>query len=139
MMAAHHGRDQVGYVKMGAKRDGTFTALHVRILQDIGAYSMFLGPMIPSLGSFVMPGCYRWDAVRTDITGVFTNKMATDAIRGAGRPEATHMIEVALDQLANELDIDPVEIRRRNFIPKEEFPYETPYGIVYDSGDYHAA
>jgi aerobic carbon-monoxide dehydrogenase large subunit len=136
MMAAHHGRDQVGYVKMGAKRDGTFTALHVRILQDIGAYSMFLGPMIPSLGSFVMPGCYRWDAVRTDITGVFTNKMATDAIRGAGRPEATQYVEVMVEQMAHELGIDRLELRRRNFVPKEEFPYPTAVGMTYDSGDY---
>jgi carbon-monoxide dehydrogenase large subunit len=97
---------------------------------------MFLGPLIPSLGAFVMPGCYRWQAVRTDITGVYTNKMGTDAIRGAGRPEATHYIEVMVEQMASELGIDRLELRRRNFIPKEEFPYDTPVGMTYDSGDY---
>jgi carbon-monoxide dehydrogenase large subunit len=139
MMVSHHGRDQIAYVKMGAKRDGTLTAFHARILADLGAYHQLLTPLIPSLGGYVMTGVYKIPVVHTDVTGVFTNKFATDAIRGAGRPEATHMIEVTLDQMAQELGISPVEIRRRNFIPKEEFPYETPYGIVYDSGDYHAA
>ena len=108
----------------------------MQIIADLGAYSMFLGPLIPSLGAFVMTGCYRWHAVRTDITGVFTNKMGTDAIRGAGRPEATHYIEVMVDQMADELGIDRLELRRRNFIAKEEFPYDTAVGMTYDSGDY---
>ena len=138
MAATHHGRDQIAYVKMGASRDGRFAGLHVRIIADLGGYAMFLGPLIPSLGAFVMPGCYRWDAVRTDITGVFTNKMGTDAIRGAGRPEATHYIEVMVDQMAAELGVDRLELRRRNFIPKEEFPFDTPVGMTYDSGDYQA-
>jgi carbon-monoxide dehydrogenase large subunit len=137
MMVSHHGRDQIATVRMGAMRDGTLTGMHVRILADMGAYLMLLTPLIPSLGAFVMTGCYRWKSVRTDITGVFTNKMPTDAIRGAGRPEATHMIEVVLDQLAAELGIDRLELRRRNFIPKEDFPAETALGMVYDSGDYH--
>jgi len=136
MLAAHHGRDQVATIKIGAKRDGTITALHADIVADMGAYLMLLTPTIPSLGAFVMSGCYKIPAVRTDITGVFTNKMATDAIRGAGRPEATHMIEVGLDQLAAELDMDRLELRRRNFIPKEDFPAEVAVGVVYDSADY---
>jgi carbon-monoxide dehydrogenase large subunit len=136
MATAHHGRDQIAYVKMGARQDGTFTALHVRIVADFGAYMMLLTPLIPSLGAFVMAGCYRWDAVRTDITGVFTNKMATDAIRGAGRPEATHYIEVMIDQMAQELGLDRVELRRKNFIPAGDFPAETAVGMVYDSGNY---
>ena len=139
MAAAHHGRDQIAYVKMGARRDGTFTALHVKIIADLGGYAMFLGPLIPSLGAFVMTGAYRWDAVRTDITGVYTNKMGTDAIRGAGRPEATHYIEIMVEQMAAELGIDRLELRRRNFIGKEEFPYTTPIGMTYDSGDYAGA
>jgi aerobic carbon-monoxide dehydrogenase large subunit len=138
MAVSHHGRDQIAYVRMGASRDGSFNALHVRIIADLGAYSLFLGPLIPSLGAFVMPGCYRWQAVRTDITGVFTNKTGTDAIRGAGRPEATHYIEVMVDQMAAELGIDRLELRRRNFVPKEEFPFETAVGMTYDSGDYQA-
>jgi carbon-monoxide dehydrogenase large subunit len=137
MMVSHHGRDQIAIVRMGATRDGTLTGLHVQITADMGAYLMLLTPLIPSLGAFVMTGCYRWKSVRTDITGVFTNKVPTDAIRGAGRPEATHMIEVVLDQLAAELGIDRLELRRRNFIPKEDFPAETALGMVYDSGDYH--
>ena len=83
-----------------------------------------------------MSGCYKIPAVQTDIVGVFTNKCPTDAIRGAGRPEATHMIEVTLDQMAAELGMDPLEIRRKNFIPKEDFPAEVAIGIIYDSGDY---
>ena len=122
MSVAHQGRDQISHVRMGAKKDGTITAWHVKILADFGAYNMILTPLIPSLGAFVMGGCYSIPNVRTDIVGVFTNKCPTDAIRGAGRPEATQMIEVTLDQLAHELGIDPIEIRRKNFIPKENFP-----------------
>ena len=137
MSVAHQGRDQIAQVKMGAKRDGTLTAFHVKILADFGAYNMILTPLIPSLGAFVMGGCYKIPNVQTDITGVFTNKCPTDAIRGAGRPEATQMIEVTLDQVAHELGMDPLEIRRRNFIPKEDFPAAVATGVVYDSGDYH--
>jgi carbon-monoxide dehydrogenase large subunit len=136
MAVTHQGRDQIAYVKMGAKRDGTITALHVRIIADFGAYNMLLTPAIPALGAFVMSGCYKIPAVHTDIVGTFTNKCPTDAIRGAGRPEATHMIEVTLEQVAAELGMDPLEIRRKNFFAKEDFPAETAIGIVYDSGDY---
>jgi aerobic carbon-monoxide dehydrogenase large subunit len=136
MAVAHQGRDQISYVKMGAKRDGTVTAFHVKIIADFGAYNMLLTPLIPSLGAFVMGGCYAIPAVQTDIVGVFTNKCPTDAIRGAGRPEATHMVEVTLDQMAHELGISPVEIRRKNFIPKDSFPHAVATGVVYDSGDY---
>ncbi|MDQ3849766.1 MAG: molybdopterin-dependent oxidoreductase [Actinomycetota bacterium] len=136
MAITHHGRDQVDYVRMGARSDGTITAFHIKIIADVGAYYGLLTPMIPELGAFVMTGPYRIPAVKTDIVGVFTNKYFTDAIRGAGRPEMTHALEVTIDQLAQEVGMDPVEIRRRNFIPREEFPYETPYGITYDSGAY---
>ena len=136
MQVSHHGRDQVAYVKIGATRDGKITAFHTRILADMGAYLMLLTPTIASLGAFVMSGCYDTPAVQTDITGVFTNKMGTDAIRGAGRPEATQMIEVTLDQLAHELGMDPLELRRKNFIAADSFPHEVAYGVVYDSGNY---
>ena len=136
MSVTHQGRDQIAQVKMGAKRDGTITAFHVKILADFGAYNMILTPLIPSLGAFVMGGCYKIPNVQTDIVGVFTNKCPTDAIRGAGRPEATHMIEVTLDQLAAELGMDSLEIRRKNFIPKEDFPAAVATGVVYDSGNY---
>jgi aerobic carbon-monoxide dehydrogenase large subunit len=136
MQVSHHGRDQVAYVKIGATRDGKITAFHTRILADMGAYLMLLTPTIASLGAFVMSGCYDTPAVQTDITGVFTNKMGTDAIRGAGRPEATQMIEVTLDQLAHELGMDPLDLRRKNFIAADSFPHEVAYGVVYDSGNY---
>jgi carbon-monoxide dehydrogenase large subunit len=136
MAVTHQGRDQVATVKMGAKSDGTITAFHVKIIADFGAYNMLLTPLIPSLGAFVMGGVYKIPAVQTDITGVFTNKCPTDAIRGAGRPEATHMVEVTLDQVAHELGMDRTEIRRKNFIPKEDFPAAVATGVIYDSGDY---
>jgi carbon-monoxide dehydrogenase large subunit len=136
MLTCHHGRDQVDYVRMGATREGKLTALHVKIIADFGAYFGMLTPTIPELGAFVMTGVYDIPAVQTDIVGAFTNKCMTDAIRGAGRPEATHLIEVCMDQLAAELDIDRLELRRRNFIPADSFPHEVAYGIVYDSGNY---
>jgi aerobic carbon-monoxide dehydrogenase large subunit len=136
MATTHQGRDQISYTKMGAKRDGTITAFHVKIIADFGAYNMLLTPLIPSLGAFVMGGCYKIPNVQTDITGVFTNKVPTDAIRGAGRPEATHMLELTLDGMAHELGMDRLEIRRKNFIPAEDFPAEVATGVIYDSGDY---
>jgi aerobic carbon-monoxide dehydrogenase large subunit len=139
LMASVHGRDQIDHVKMGAKRDGTITGLHIRLIADLGAYHQLLTPFIPSFTAFVASGCYKISAVQTDIVGVFTNKAPTDATRGAGRPEATHLIEVTIDQLAHELDMDPLELRRKNFIPKEDFPAAVAVGVVYDSGDYHGA
>ena len=136
MAYTHHGRDQVAHITMGAKSDGTVTGVKARIVADLGAYFQILTPFIPELGFPVAGGCYKFEAIDLHFTGVFTNKFATDAIRGAGRPEMTHWIEVMMDRLALEVDSDPVEIRRKNFIPKDAFPYETPLGIVYDSGDY---
>src|ERR1700722_1140440 len=136
MQVTHQGRDQISQTKMGAKRDGTITAFHVKILADFGAYNMILTPLIPSLGAFVMGGCYAIPNVQTDIIGVFTNKCPTDAIRGADRPEATHMIELTLDALAHELQMDPLELRRKNFIPADAFPAAVATGVIYDSGDY---
>jgi carbon-monoxide dehydrogenase large subunit len=137
MAASIHGRDQIDYVKMGVKRDGTITGIHINVIADLGAYYLLLTPFIPSFTAFVAGGCYKIPRVRTDITGVFTNKFPTDATRGAGRPEATHLLEVMVDQAAAEIGISPVDIRRKNFIPKDEFPAEVAVGVVYDSGDYH--
>src|SRR5215210_2953116 len=123
MTTSHHGRDQINYVKLGAKRDGTLTACQLRV--------------IPELGFPVAGGCYRIPNIDLHFTGVFTNKMPTDAIRGAGRPEMTYWVELMMDRLADELGMDRLDLRRKNFIPKEEFPFETALGIVYDSGDYH--
>jgi carbon-monoxide dehydrogenase large subunit len=137
MASTIHGRDQIDYVKMGVKRDGTITGIHINVIADLGAYFLLLTPFIPSFTAFVAGGCYKIPRVRTDIIGVFTNKFPTDATRGAGRPEATHLLEMMVDQAAAEIGMSPVEIRRKNFIPKEDFPAEVAVGVVYDSGDYH--
>ncbi len=136
MMAAHQGRDQINYVTLGAKRDGTLTGCRARIVADLGAYQLLITPFIPTLGFPVMGGCYKVPAIDITIEGVFTNKVCTDAIRGAGRPEATYWIELAMDKLARELGMDPLELRRKNFIGKDEFPFTTALGITYDSGNY---
>ena len=139
MTSTIHGRDQIDYVKIGAKRDGTITGLDVRAICDLGAYYTLLTPFIPCFTGFVISGCYKIPNLNFTAVGVFTNKMATDATRGAGRPEATHLIEVMIEQLAAELGLDPLEVRRKNFIPKEDFPAEVALGLVYDSGDYHGS
>ncbi len=105
-------------------------------MADLGAYQLLLTPFIPTLGFPVMGGCYKIPAIDVTIDGVFTNKFCTDAIRGAGRPEATYWIELTMDKLAAELGMDPLELRRKNFIGKDEFPFTTALGITYDSGDY---
>ncbi len=139
MSSTIHGRDQIDYVKVGAKRDGTITGLECTAIADLGAFYTLLTPFIPCFTGFVISGCYKIPNLNFKAIGVFTNKMATDATRGAGRPEATHLIEVMIEQLAAELDMDPLELRRKNFIPKEDFPAEVAIGLVYDSGDYHGS
>jgi len=139
MAATHHGRDQICYVKLGAKSDGTLTGCQCRIVADLGAYHLLLTPFIPTLGFPVTGGPYRIPAIDLTIDGVFTNKFPTDAIRGAGRPEMTYWIELTMDKLAKELGIDHLELRRRNFPSPDEFPFETALGINYDSGDYAGA
>jgi aerobic carbon-monoxide dehydrogenase large subunit len=136
MTSAHHGRDQINYVTLGAKRDGTITGCRVRVVADLGAYQLLLTPFIPELGFPVMGGCYKIPAIDITFEGVFTNKMCTDAIRGAGRPEATYWIELMMDKLARELGMDPLELRRKNFVGQDEFPFTTALGITYDSGNY---
>jgi carbon-monoxide dehydrogenase large subunit len=139
MSSSIHGRDQIDYVKVGAKRDGTITGIDCTVIADFGAFYTMLTPFIPSFGGFVISGCYKIPNLNFTVKGVFTNKMATDATRGAGRPEATHLIEVMVEQVAFELGIDPLEVRRKNFIPKEDFPATVAVGITYDSGDYHGS
>jgi CO/xanthine dehydrogenase FAD-binding subunit len=139
MSSTIHGRDQIDYVKIGAKRDGTITGLECKAIADLGAYYTLLTPFIPCFTGFVISGCYKIPNLSFTAVGVFTNKMATDATRGAGRPEATHLIEVSIEQLAAELGMDSLELRRKNFIPKEDFPATVAIGIAYDSGDYHGS
>jgi len=103
MSSSIHGRDQIDFVKVGAKRDGTIVGLECTAIADFGAFFTLLTPFIPSFTGFVISGCYKIPNLKFTAKGVFTNKMATDATRGAGRPEATHMIEVMMDQVAAEL------------------------------------
>jgi len=134
-----HGRDQIDDVEVAVERDGTITALRCRILADLGAYHQLLTPVIPTLTGLLILGAYKISAVEVEYIGVFTNKMATDAYRGAGRPEATYIIERMVDLVAMELKKDPAEIRLKNFPQPKDFPYAVPTGIIYDSGDYAAA
>ncbi|MCP2335539.1 xanthine dehydrogenase family protein molybdopterin-binding subunit [Actinomadura rupiterrae] len=138
-MAVHHGRDQIQKVTLAAERDGRIRGLKVELLADMGAYLMLVTPGVPLLGAFMFNGIYKMDAYSFTCTGVFTNKTPTDAYRGAGRPEATFAIERLMDELAAELGVDPVEVRRRNWIAHEEFPFETIAGLTYDTGNYEAA
>ncbi|PYS66140.1 MAG: carbon monoxide dehydrogenase [Acidobacteria bacterium] len=134
-----HGRAQVGTVEIGCKSDGTITGLRYNVFADLGAYHQLLTPAIPTLTGLMLSGAYKIPAIQMNVTGVFTNKMATDAYRGAGRPEATYVVERAMDLLANELKMDPVEVRRKNFPKSDEFPFHTATGLDYDSGNYEAA
>jgi carbon-monoxide dehydrogenase large subunit len=139
LQAAHHGRDQIQYLEMGARRDGTVTGFKVKLLADMGAYLGLVTPGVPILGAFMFPAIYKIPAYRFECTGVFTTKAWTDAYRGAGRPEATFAVERMMDELANELGMDPLELREKNWITHEEFPFTTVCGLQYDSGNYEAA
>jgi carbon-monoxide dehydrogenase large subunit len=138
-VATTHGRDIIGYVDVAARKDGKVLGLKMRLIADIGAYNMLLTAAIPTLTMMMANGTYDIPAIRTTLTEVFTNKTPTDAYRGAGRPEATYFVERAMDMLACELKMDPAELRRRNFIKSNQFPYQTQMGAVYDSGDYEKA
>ena len=138
-LATTHGRDIIGYVDLAAKRDGTVLGLKLRLIADVGAYNMLLTAAIPTLTMTMANATYAIPAVRAALTEVFTNKTPTDAYRGAGRPEATYFVERAMDMLAREIQMDPADVRRKNFIQPDQFPYTTQTGAVYDSGDYAKA
>ena len=139
LMAAHHGRDQWQRLTLSARKDGTVTGLKVDLLADMGAYLGLVTSGVPILGAFMFNAIYKFGAYRFTCTNVFTNKTWTDAYRGAGRPEATFAIERMMDELAVELGVDPLEIRERNWIRHDEFPFTTVAGMTYDSGNYEAA
>ena len=139
IQATIHGRGQVGYVEIGCKKDGTITGLRYNVFADLGAYLQLLTPAIPTLTGLMLSGAYRIPAIQINVTACFTNKMATDAYRGAGRPEATYVVERAMDLVAAELGIDAAEVRRKNFPAPNEFPFHTATGLDYDSGNYQAA
>src|SRR6266480_106551 len=134
-----HGRGQVGYVEIGCQNDGTITGLRYNVFADLGAYHQLLTPAIPTLTGLMLSGAYRIPAIQINVTACFTNKMATDAYRGAGRPEATYVVERAMDLVAAEVGIDPAEVRRKNFPAANEFPFHVATGLDYDSGNYEAA
>ena len=134
-----HGRDQVGQVELAVNSDGAILGLKYTVTADVGAYYQLLTPAIPTLTGLMLCGSYTFQNVQMDLTAAFTNKMATDAYRGAGRPEATYLIERMIDIVAHDLDLDPLDVRRKNFIGKDAFPHETGTALAYDSGDYTAA
>lgn len=138
MVTLTHGRGQVQDAELGAKRDGTLMALRVSAISEAGAYPGF-GGLMPFITRTMASGVYRIPKIEFNAKAVVTNTTPTSAYRGAGRPEAAALIERMVDILADEIGMDPVEIRRRNFIPKDAFPYTTAIGTTYDTGDYEAA
>jgi carbon-monoxide dehydrogenase large subunit len=139
LMAGHHGRDQWQRLTLAATKDGTVTGLNVDLLADLGSYVSLVGGGVPVLGAFMFNAIYKFPAYHFQVQTVLTNKTWTDAYRGAGRPEATFAIERLMDELADELGLDPLEVRERNWIKHEEFPFTTVAGLEYDSGNYEAA
>lgn len=138
-VATIHGRGQVSYVDVAANADGTMIGLRVRVLADLGAYAQLLTPSVPRNTGLMASGCYRIPHVFAEVVEVFTNQTPTDAYRGAGRPEAAFSIERVADAVARALKLDPADVRRRNFIPPEAFPYKTATGATYDTGNYAQA
>ena len=138
-MTAFHGRGHSVEVEAAVKSDGTILGIKVNIVADLGAYFLLSTPQVPVLTSHRLTGPYRTPAMSVEVQGVVTNKPPTGAYRGAGGPEAAFCMERTIDLIALDLDMDPAEVRRVNFISSEEFPHETPTGITYDSGEYAAA
>ncbi|HEU4841255.1 MAG TPA: xanthine dehydrogenase family protein molybdopterin-binding subunit, partial [Ilumatobacteraceae bacterium] len=138
--ATIQGRGQIQHIELAADADGKLTALRVRLVGDMGAYLQLVTPGIPLLGAFLYAGVYDLPAAYDfECTSVFTTMTPTDAYRGAGRPEATYAIERTMDALAAQMGIDPLALRRRNFIAKDKYPYTAWSGLEYDSGDHEAA
>ncbi|MGA8846890.1 MAG: molybdopterin cofactor-binding domain-containing protein, partial [Nocardioides sp.] len=139
LMVAHHGRDQWQKLTLSAEKDGTVTGLKVELLADLGSHVSLVGGGVPVLGAFMFNAIYKFPAYQFNCQTVLTNKTWTDAYRGAGRPEATYAIERLMSELAAELDVDPIEIRRKNWINHDEFPFMSVAGLEYDTGNYEAA
>ncbi|HET9613507.1 MAG TPA: xanthine dehydrogenase family protein molybdopterin-binding subunit [Candidatus Limnocylindrales bacterium] len=144
-----HGRDHITYLEVAGRKNGEVTALRVKTYANLGGRLSTIGPGIPTtLYARVLSGCYKIPNVYAEVTGVYTNTTFVDAYRGAGRPEATYVVERAMDLFAREIGMDRAEVRRRNFIPPDQFPYENPSGlgtasggakIYIDSGNYEPA
>ncbi len=138
--ATIHGRGQIQHIELAADADGKLTAVRVNLLADMGAYLQLVTPGVPLLGAFLYGGVYDLPAAYSfSCTSVFTTMTPTDAYRGAGRPEATYAIERAMDALATKVGVDPLELRKRNYIGADQFPYTAMTGLVYDSGNHLAA
>jgi carbon-monoxide dehydrogenase large subunit len=136
MLGTIHGRDQINDIEVYTRPDGKIIGLKCWILADLGAYHQLLTPAIPTLTALMVLGCYNIPNVFVETKGVFTNKMATDAYRGAGRPEATYIIERVIDLVARECNLDPAEVRMKNFPAPTEFPLNLPTGVTYDTANY---
>ena len=140
-VATTHGRDHVQHIEIGATREGKITALKVHAIASLGAYPSTAAPGVPTwLFGCIIQGPYDIPNNEVHVTGVYTNTTPTDAYRGAGRPEATYILERAIDLVAAKVGRDPADVRRVNFVKKDQFPYKVANGtLTYDSGDYELA
>jgi carbon-monoxide dehydrogenase large subunit len=136
LVSMTHGRAQVQYVELGLKRNGTIVGLRCRVIADSGAYPGFGGTLAMGSTRLMSQGVYRIPKIRFEVNTVVTNATPLGAYRGAGRPEATALVERIIDMAADELDMDPAALRRHNMLAPDEFPYTTVTGATYDSGDY---
>jgi len=135
-----HGRDHVTHAEMAMNDAGDFLGLRVSTRANLGAYLSTFGPSVPTyLYATLLAGCYKTPAIYAEVKGMFTHTVPVDAYRGAGRPEASYLLERLVDRAAAVMNMDPIEIRRQNFIQPEDFPYQTPVALEYDTGDYGAA
>jgi carbon-monoxide dehydrogenase large subunit len=135
-----HGRDHITHAEMAMDDNGNFLGLRVSTRANLGAYLSTFGPSVPTyLYATLLAGTYKTPAIYAEVKGMFTNTVPVDAYRGAGRPEASYLLERLVDRCAAVAGLDPIEIRRRNFIKPEDFPYQTPVALEYDTGDYDAA
>src|SRR5271156_4958341 len=138
-MSDAHGRDHVSTAEMALDKEGHFLGLRINTLANMGAYLSTFAPCVPTyLYATLLAGTYKTPVIYCEVKAVFTNTVPVDAYRGAGRPEATYLLERLVDAVAHDTGIDRVELRRRNFIPADAFPYQTPVALQYDSGDYTA-
>ncbi len=134
-----HGRDHVSAAEMAVDAQGKFLALRVSTLASMGAYLSTFAPAVPTyLSATLLAGVYTTPVIYAEVKAVFTNTVPVDAYRGAGRPEATYLLERLVDVIAQQTGIDRVELRRRNFIQPDQFPYQTPVALNYDSGNHQA-
>ncbi|BCL77935.1 aldehyde dehydrogenase [Ktedonobacteria bacterium brp13] len=139
LQAQTQGRGQIHYVEAAYTNDGRVLGLRLQIIGDAGAFPQGVGPVLPVSTAYLLNGAYRIEAIACTVMSVLTNKAPTSPYRGAGRPEAAYTVERTIDAVARELKLDPVEVRRRNLIPPDAFPYQAPTGLRYDSGNYQMA